>query len=107
MDTVDLNILIAEQNIDKKIRDGLRNRFRSKYLSIIIQYRINIFSRKKILNRYKSGDIFLLESKNNRRIQWPSATIIAIYLRIYKVVRLEKAKTEIRVFSARYRDSSL
>lgn len=76
----------------QKIKDSFRTRFRTEYLSQLI----NRGTRK--LENIKVGDIVLVGCDNIKRISWPLAKIVELYPgknNISKVAKLKLASGEL------------
>ncbi|GFT64242.1 DUF5641 domain-containing protein [Nephila pilipes] len=103
IDSVDSKLLSRRAKYRQRIRDNLRNRFRSEYLGQLRQHAL----KRDVLQKLCVGDVVLVEDINKRRLHWPLAKIIEIFPGRDNVVRLAKVKTDNGFFSAQYRDYSL
>ncbi|GFT75237.1 DUF5641 domain-containing protein [Nephila pilipes] len=83
---VNCKLLNRRVKYRQRIRDNLRNRFRSEYLGQLRQHalKINMFQKLCV------GDVVLVEDRNN----WPLAKIIEIFPGRDNVVRLARVKTD-------------
>lgn len=78
----------------QKIKEDLRQRFRTEYLGALIHRKSNA----KNVNAFKVGDIVLIENENVKRLDWPLARVkelIAGKDNNVRVSRLSTAKGEL------------
>lgn len=74
VEQVDGNILTARWRYINKLNADLKNRFRSEYLSLLVEK-----SNKGNFNTLKVGDIVLIGTDEVKRVQWPLALVLEIY----------------------------
>lgn len=86
LDRVDLNKRITYQ---QTLREQLRKRFRSEYLSQLVLRQ----EKNTTYKRVKIGDIVLIECEDKRKIFWPMAKVIKLYPGKDTNVRVVRLKT--------------
>ncbi|GFT25544.1 integrase catalytic domain-containing protein [Nephila pilipes] len=91
---LDSKLLSRRAKYRQRIRDNLRNRFRSEYLGQLRQHAL----KRDVLQKLCVGDVVLVEDINKRRLHWPLAKIIEIFPGRDNVVRLAKVKTDNGIF---------
>ncbi|GFT61054.1 DUF5641 domain-containing protein [Nephila pilipes] len=94
IDSVDSKLLSRRAKYRLRIRDNLRNRFRSEYLGQLRQHAL----KRDVLQILCVGDVVIVEDINKRRLHWPLTKIIEIFPGRDNVVRLAKVKTDNGIF---------
>ncbi|GFT32485.1 DUF5641 domain-containing protein [Nephila pilipes] len=94
IDSVDFKLLNRRVEYKRRIRDNLRNRFRSEYLGQLRQHAL----KRDVFQKLSFGYVVLAEDINKRRIHWPLAKIIEIFPGRDNVVRLALVKTDNGIF---------
>ncbi|KMQ82170.1 hypothetical protein RF55_23922, partial [Lasius niger] len=75
LDNIDRSKLKRRYVYRQKLRDDLRQRFRSEYLGHLRE-----FSKGNgIQNNIKEGDLVLIETDNLKRLDWPLAKVLKIF----------------------------
>lgn len=88
LDTVDKNNFTKRFRYQQLLREELRRRFRTEYLSQLL-----LKTRRTNQAELKVGDIVLVGSDNKKRIDWPLARIENVYPGKDGVARVFKLKT--------------
>lgn len=76
----------------QKIRGGLKRRFRTEYLALLVH------NGKRKNQQVQIGDIVLIGSDMTKRIQWLMDQVIEVFQGVDSSVRVAKVKTESGVF---------
>lgn len=72
-----------------KLREALRERFRKEYLSQLVQR-----GSTKKCEEFKVGDVVLVGSDNQKRLQWPMAKIVELFPGKDNEIRVARVKTQ-------------
>lgn len=88
LDSINAEKLNNKQQQRLQIKKELRDRFRSEYLSQLIQR-----SNKKASRPIEVGELVLLMNENQKRTLWPLAKVISIFPSADGIIRVVKVKT--------------
>lgn len=77
----------------QKIREGLKQRFRTEYFALLVHHG------KRKNQQVEVGDIVLIGSDMTKRIQWPMGQVIEVFQGVDSSVRVARVKTESGVFT--------
>lgn len=87
LDSVDRSSMIKRIRYLQKLREDLKQRFRSEYLALLVHKGIR---KNDVLN---VGDVVLIGHDNVRRIDWPLGIILEIYPGKDNIPRVARIKT--------------
>ncbi|XP_059060728.1 uncharacterized protein LOC131853727 [Achroia grisella] len=87
LDEIDSKSLNVRAKHCQNIRDAFRQRFRKEYISTLIQ------PRNKKYAQLQCGDVVLIETEDNRRINWPLGIVEELYDGTDQFSRVAKVRT--------------
>ena len=89
LDNIEKCNLNKRQNYRQKVKDDLRKRFRNEYLGALVYGKENVKNKRKI----EFGDLVLIESTNEKRIDWLLAFVKDLIVGNDGKVRVVRLKT--------------